>query len=80
MLDLNIKKTKKAILYFVILAIGVLALILMYIFNKPDGVLGFLACIASIYLIIGSVIKLCKLTKDPLGTFANLLDLLFWLP
>lgn len=73
-------KVKKGALYLLLLAVGIAVLIIMYVTNKPDGVLGFLICMACIYLAIGSIIKLCKLTSDPTGTFAALLDLLFWLP
>lgn len=73
-------KVKKAALYLLLLAVGIAVLIIMYVTNKPDGVLGFLICMTCIYLAIGSIIKLCKLTSDPTGTFTALLDLLFWLP
>lgn len=73
-------KLKKAALYLLLLAVGIAAMIIMFKTNKPDGVIGFLIFMSCIYLVIGIVIKLCKLTSDPTGTFAALLDLLFWLP
>lgn len=78
--NLNKDKVKKAILYLILLAAGLLIMVLEFVFLLFDGVIGFLICLAAIYLIIGSVIKLCRLTADPAGTFAGLLDLLFWLP
>ena len=54
----------KFILYIILLGIGLLIFISeIFIFQKPDGVLGFIICIFSIYLILGSIIKLCKLSK-----------------
>lgn len=78
--NLNKDKVKKAILYLILLAVDLLIMVLEFVFLLFDGVIGFLICLAAIYLIIGSVIKLCRLAADPAGTFIGLLDLLFWLP
>lgn len=75
------KKKNKIILYSVILLLGVLIFTLeIFIFKKPDGLLGFIICLTSLYLILGSIIKLCKLSKKCADTFMTVLDLLFWLP
>lgn len=75
------KKRNKQILYTALLVLGLLIFILeIFIFQKPDGVLGFIICLMSIYLIIASVIKLCKLSEMFTNNLFSLLDLLFWLP
>lgn len=75
------KKKNKIILYSLLLILGLIMFVLeVFIFQKPDGIIGLLICIVSIYLIIGSILRLCKLSKIFSGTLINLLDLLFWLP
>ena len=72
---------KRFWLYISLLAISLSVFILhMFVFQKPDGVPGFLICITCIYLIIGSIIKLCRMSEKFAEGFFNLLDLLFWLP
>lgn len=52
---------KKIIIYSLLLSLGLLIFILqLFIFEAPDGILGFIICLTSIYLIIGSLIMLCK--------------------
>lgn len=71
----------KMVLYLILLAVGLATFILeIFVFQKPDGVLGLIICIASIYLVIGSIIKLCKLSTKFKKVFENILDILFWLP
>lgn len=75
------EKVKKLILYLLVLAVSLTVLILEFIFFfLPDGVIGFAVCMICIYLTVSSVIKICRLTADPVGTLGNILDLLFWLP
>lgn len=75
------KKKNKFILYSILLALGLLIFNLeIFILQKPDGVLGFVICIISLYLILGSLIKLCKLSSHFENTFLSLLDILFWIP
>ncbi len=75
------KRNKKLILYGSLLILGLLVFILeLFIFQKPDGVVGLIICIGSIYLILGSTVKLCKLSKSFANALPDLLDLLFWLP
>lgn len=70
-------KTKKIILWSALLIIGLLTFILqIFVFQKPDGILGFLICITSIFLILGSIIRLCFLRPKLVDWLLNLLDML----
>ena len=72
---------KKTILYCILLILGILIFISeIFIFQKPDGILGLSICLISIYLILGSLIKLCKMSKNFSNTLLASLDILFWLP
>lgn len=74
-------KMKKIVLYGTLLAVGLLTFILeIFVFQKPDGVLGLLICLTSIYLTIGSIIKLCRLSEKFKDAFFVSLDLLMFLP
>jgi len=65
---------KKKIIYSAMLLIGLAVFILeVFVFQKPDGVLGFIICLTSIYMIGIGIFKLCKLSEK-FGK--NLLDLL----
>lgn len=74
------KKENQIILCTILLVIGLLSFILqVFVFEAPNGVLGFMLCLFSIYLIIGSIIKLCKLSKKIKNTLIDALDLLFFI-
>lgn len=74
------KKQTKIKLCIILLIIGLLSFILqLYVFEAPDGILGFLLCLCSIYLIIGSIIKLCSLSTKIKNSIFDIIDLLFWL-
>jgi len=74
-------KRKKLILYGAILTAGLLAFILeIFVFQKPDGILGLGICLVSIFMILGSIIKLCKLSPKFENSMWTALDILFWLP
>ena len=74
------KKRNQIILCILLLIIGILIFTLqLFVFEAPDGVLGFILCLFSIYLIIGSVIKLCKLSEKFKNTLLDILDLLFFI-
>lgn len=71
----------KIILYSVFLVMGLLTFILeIFVFQKPDGILGFVICLISIYLVIGSAVKLCKLSSKFENVLINFLDAIMWLP
>lgn len=75
------KRKNKIILCIGLFALGLLSFILqVFVFEAPDGILGFLLCLISIYLMLGSVIKLCKLSKRFSSSLIAALDLLFWIP
>mgnify|MGYP001138646897 CR=1 FL=1 len=59
---------------------GVLSFTLqIFVFESPDGIIGFLLCLASIYLMMGSIIKLCQLSTKIKNTILDILDLLFFI-
>lgn len=74
-------KSKKIFLYGVLLLIGLAVFVLeIFVFQKPDGFVGFIICIASIFAILGSIVKLCRLSPKFEDSFLKFLDLLWWLP
>ena len=75
------KRNNKIILYGFLLVLGLLVFVSeVFIFQKPDGIAGLIICIISIYLILGSIVKLCKLSEKFANALPHFLDLLFWLP
>lgn len=74
------KKNPKIYLCMGLLMIGLLIFTLqLFVFEAPNGFFGFLLCLTSIYLIIGSIIKLCQLSKVIKSTIFDILDLLFFI-
>lgn len=74
------KKQTKIILCILLLVIGLLSFTLqLFVFEAPDGIVGFLLCLISIYLIIGSIIKLCQLSAKIKNLIFDILDLLFFI-
>lgn len=74
------KKEQQIILCTVLLIIGLLSFIFqVFVFSSPNGILGFLLCLVSIYLIFGSIIKLCKLSEKFKNNILDILDLLFFI-
>jgi len=72
------KKQKKIILYSILCILGITIFCLqLFVFESPDGVFGFLLCLTSIYLIFGSIYKLCKLSKKFLDFVISFLDTIF---
>lgn len=58
------KKKHKVILFTLLLITGLLMVFLqVYVFRALDGFLGFLVLLVGIYLILGSLIRLCKLSN-----------------
>lgn len=59
------KKENQIIICTILLVIGLLGFILqVFVFEAPDGVLGFILFLFCVYLILGSIIKLCKLSEN----------------
>lgn len=74
------KKKNKIILCLILLIIGLLGFNLqIFVFEAPNGILGFILCLFNVYLIIGSVIKLCKLSEKIKNNILDVLDLLFFI-
>lgn len=74
-------RSKKLLLYTAILLVGLAAFVLeIFVFQKPDGVLGLIICITSIFMILGSIVKLCRLSPKFEDGFLKALDIFFWLP
>lgn len=74
------KKETKIRLCIVLLIIGLLTFNLQFfVFEAPDGIFGFILCLFSIYLIMGSAIRLCQLSKKFKNIIFNILDLLFFI-
>lgn len=74
------KKEDKMTLYAAFVVLGLSMFFPMMVFNKPDGTLGFITCVVSIYFMLGGIIKLCRLSKNFADLFLQFLDLLFWIP
>lgn len=74
-------RNKKLILYGVILLIGLLVFILeIFVFQKPDVIIGLIICIISVLMILGSIIKLCIMSPKFRNSFLTTPDILFRLP
>lgn len=74
------KKEYQIILCSVLLIVGLLSFILqLFVFEAPNGIFGFLLCLLSIYLIIGSIMQLCRLSKRFKNTLLDILNLLFFI-
>lgn len=74
------KKEDKMTLYGAILVLELSMFLSMMIFEKPDGKLGLMICVVSIYFMLGGLIKLSKMSKRFANSFLQFLDLLFWIP
>lgn len=74
-------RKKKLMLYGAMLAVSLLVFVLtVFVFQKPDGAAGLVICIACVLTILGSLVKLCRLSPRFENNFLALLDLFSWLP
>lgn len=74
-------KKGKLILYGIVLLLGLLSFILqVFVYQKPDGVLGLVICIINVEMILVGIIKLCKLSQKFKNSFLVALDIFTWLP
>lgn len=72
---------KKIILFIALFLLGLITFILqVFIFESPDGILGFMLLLCSIYLMFGSIVKLCKLSKRFKNSLIAAFDIMFWIP
>lgn len=66
-------------IYLVILAINILLLLLEVFILKISGVIGLTICILSVYFIVGSIIRLVKLSGFFRDEVMERLDILFFI-
>lgn len=66
-------------IYLVILAINILLLLLEVFILKISGVIGLIICILSVYFIVGSIIRLVKLSEFFSDEVMERLDILFFI-
>lgn len=66
-------------IYLVILAINILLLLLEVFILKISGVIGLTICILSVYFIVGSIIRLVKLSGFLSDEVMERLDILFFI-
>lgn len=66
-------------IYLVILAISILLLLLEVFILKISGVIGLTICILSVYFIVGSIIRLVKLSGLFSDEVMERLDILFFI-
>lgn len=72
-------KKKKIILYSILLLLSIIAFVLIYVFDA-SGIIGYLITLLTLYIFLGSVIKLCRLSEKFKNGIINFIDLLFLLP
>jgi len=74
-------KTKKIIIYGLMAFLGVLIFTLeVFVFQKPDGVIGLLIAISTSLSAIFGIIGLCTLSAKFRNAFVNFLDIIGWIP
>lgn len=74
-------KKRKLIIYGILLFVGLLSFILqIFVFQKPNGILGCAICVISILMILVSILKLCLLSPKFQNSFLVALDVFTWLP
>ena len=74
------KNKNKVTLHGILLVLGLITFILqVFVFQKPDGILGFIVCMASTLMIVVNIIMLCKVSKKFSATLRGVIESLFWL-
>lgn len=71
-------KNKK--LYYIVMIVSIILFVISISVFSNTTILGPIMNVISIYLFIGSIIKLCKQNEKLKNTILCALDLLFWLP
>lgn len=71
------KQKNQIILYSIILLIGLTAFILELFIFEIDWITGFIITLISIYIMIGSIIKLYKLSSKFKVVIKSIINLLF---
>ena len=74
-------KAKKIIIYGLMAFLGVLIFTLeVFVFQKPDGVIGLLIAILTSFSAVFGIIGLCTISAKFRQAFLNFLDIIGWLP
>ena len=68
------------IIYPLLLIISLILFALAFTVFANTEVLGGLVIAVSLYLFLGSLIKICKKNRKLKNTFSSVIYLLFWLP
>ncbi len=71
-------KKKWKIIYSIFFVLGLCGFILqIFVFEKPDGNIGFILCLIEVGCISGSTVRLCQLSKDFKDGFLKFLKIVF---
>lgn len=74
-------RKRKQLVYAVILITGLISFILqIFIFQKPDGLIGFILCEASVMMILISIVRLCSFSRLFRKGLLTILDAITWIP
>lgn len=71
------KMKNKIIFYSILFTIGLIVFILELFIFEIDGIIGYLITLISFYIMIGSVIKLCKLSSKFKSFIKSIINILF---
>ena len=67
-------------IYYIMLVISLILFVLAFTMLANTEWVGGIVIGISIYLFLGSIIKMCKTNDKLKNTLVNSIDLLFWLP
>ena len=77
----SVEPSTNGISQYVAERMGLLSFILqIFVFQKPNGTLGFAICVISALMILVSILKLCILSPKFQNSFLAALDVFTWLP
>ena len=71
------KNNKK--LYLILLIASIISMVLCFLFDA-NGVFAYILFIFSLYIFLGSIIKLCMISEKLKNNVINFIDILFWIP
>ncbi len=71
---------KKMYLYISLIILSILLFIMAMTILRNTNFIAPIIIVTSIYLFVGSLIKLCKMSNKLKNTVICAIDLLFWLP
>lgn len=72
----NMKNSPK--LYFITLSLSILLFVLEAFFLKLEGAIGLIICIICLYLFVGSIIRLIRLSQIFSDEIMDRIDILFF--